>query len=396
MDRKLKVLFYVFFPGGGIGKYSHEVLSAMHTLRSDNADARVICMPTYEWCESAEYPVQSSLMAISHRRPVLRKLRFLVAQWVNPVRLCQAAFRWKPDWIHFSNVNPLTYPFWRLLLKATKAKVAITAHDVRRQKGILNLRWEHMQLKRMYQDAALLFVHGEEQAADLIEFANVPERKIRIVPMGPFSYPTPASGNRQELRRKYQIDGDRRVVLFFGFIRDEKQLDRLIQALAQAENTGWHLLIAGNAGAAGHKPISYYQEQIAQLGVGNRVTFEARYIPDEEIPDLFRVADCLALPYSKRFTSQSAVLNVATQFQVPVIATPCPMFAEILAAFKIGILCEDDGQQGIADGLVAMSGALEQKEPFAFGCYESEFSWRRNAELTVKAYQSEVAECQVS
>ena len=72
------------------------------------------------------------------------------------------------------------------------------------------------------------------------------------------------------------------------------------------------------------------------------------------------------------------------------------MFAEILAAFKIGILCEDDGQQGIADGLVAMSGALEQKEPFAFGCYESEFSWRRNAELTVKAYQSEVAECQVS
>ena len=264
-----KTLFYAFFPGGGIGKYTHEVLEALSAHHAADVDFELVCQPEFEWLDQATYPKWPRLFSIKHAWAPLRKARFLIAQLLNPLRLASRARETKPAWIHFCNINPLTYPLWRSRIRRSGARLAATAHDVRRAKRIVHLGWENRQLARFYRDCDALFVHSQKQAEDLMAFAAVPAERIHVVPHGPYTFheaPHFAEMDKAALRRHYDLPDSTRVALFYGFIRDEKQLDVLLDAIAGGADD-WRLLIAGSSGAKGHKPVSYYADKIAALGL---------------------------------------------------------------------------------------------------------------------------------
>ena len=386
-----KVTFYAFFPGGGIGKYSHEVLEAVQTQQASRLDVELVCLPEFEWLEQASYKSWPRLFSIRHAWPPLRKLRFLLAQLINPRRLARHALASRSSWIHFCNINPLTYPLWRRAMRGTGAKWAATVHDVRRAKGILHLGWELKQLARFYRDCDALFVHSTKQADDLVAFAQVDRARIHTVTHGPYAFEEDvrlARLDTAELRQRYGLRTDKRVALFYGFVRDEKQLDVLLEALASGAED-WQLLVAGSGGAKGHRPISYYADRVEALGLGGRVRIEARFIPDGETPALFRLADCLVLPYSSRFSSQSGVLNIAASYDTPVMATPCPSFAELLADHAIGHVCTGDDVAAVRDGLQELSRMLDQGTTFDFSAYREAYGWDKNAAVTTKVYLEE-------
>jgi glycosyltransferase involved in cell wall biosynthesis len=385
-----KALFYAFFPGGGIGKYAHEALEALRAHHRDDVEIELLCQPDFAWLSEAKYPTEPTLFSIKHRWPLLRKARFLLAQWINPWRLAKRAKQTNAAWIHFCNVNPLTYPFWRGRMRRTGAKLAVTVHDVRRAKGILHLGWELKQLARIYRDCDALFVHSHKQADDLVDFAQVVRARVHVVPHGPYAFHEAAALaalDKKALRHRYELPEKRRLALFYGFVRDEKQLDVLLEALARGAED-WDLMIAGSAGAKGHKPIQYYDDRIAALGLRERVRLDARFIPDEETPALFRMADCLVLPYSTSFSSQSGVLNIAAGYDTPIMATPSPSFAEILGACPIGHVCEGDDADAIRAGLETLGDLLDEGAEFDFDAYRAAYSWAENARRTVEVYDS--------
>ncbi|MGC6487219.1 MAG: glycosyltransferase family 4 protein [Planctomycetota bacterium] len=388
---KQQVTFYVFFPGGGIGKYSHEVLATLQAREAGRLDLELVCLPEFAWLPEASYPTWPGLFSIRHAWPPLRKLRFLLAQVVNPRRLAQRARGSRSAWIHFCNINPLTYPLWRRAMRETGAKWAATVHDVRRAKGILHLGWELKQLARFYRECDALFVHSSKQADDLVSFAQVDRSRIHKVAHGPYAFVEDealARLDRTALCRRYGLDPDRRVALFYGFLRDEKQLDVLLGAFA-AGAEGWQLLVAGSGGAKGHRPVSFYADRIAALGLTDRVRLEGRYIPDGETPALFRMADCLALPYSTKFSSQSGVLNIAASYDTPVMATPCPSFTELLAECPIGHVCDGDDVRAVRRGLERLGALLDSGARFDFAGYRRAYGWDENAAVTAAAYLGE-------
>ena len=116
---------------------------------------------------------------------------------------------------------------------------------------------------------------------------------------------------------------------------------------------------------------------------------EARFIPDGETPALFRLADCLVLPYSSRFSSQSGVLNIAASYDTPVMATPCPSFAELLADHAVGHVCTGDDVAAVRDGLTELSRMLDQGITFDFSAYREAYGWDKNAAVTTKVYLEE-------
>lgn len=381
-SRTIKVCFYIFFPSGGIGRYTNEL---MRTLAGEGGlSVEAICSPDYAWLGSDAYSTWANLKSISHPFPPIRRLRFLVGQFVNPARCVGHADRSGADIIHFSNINHLSFPYWKRKLENTNLRVAVTVHDVRRRKAIVNGTWETAQLKAFYNFADALFVHSRYQASELADFAGVPSNKIYVVPHGPYEHGEPTD-TRDQLRANMGFRPDEHVALFFGNIRDDKNLDGFIRAMSKT-SPELRLIVAGR-GESRHRSVSYYRRLANELGVSSRTTFISRYIPDAEVADLFTLSDWIALPYHDTFTSQSGVLNVAAHYSRPVLVSSAPVLKETVDACDIGAAAHGDSVEAISDGIDTMGRLVRDGHEFDFDSYRETFSWKCNAECALQVYR---------
>lgn len=149
-----------------------------------------------------------------------------------------------------------------------------------------------------------------------------PHADVRCVPHPVptiFAPPPPAA----EARRKYGISADELVLLFFGHVRPYKGLPVLLRAMPQIlGQRACRLLIAGEF----YEPRERYDRLVAQLDIGEQVTIVDRYLPNEEVPEVFAAADVCVLPYVS--ATQSGVAKVAYGFGKPVIVTDVGGLAE--------------------------------------------------------------------
>lgn len=379
----MRVSFYAFFPGGGIGRYMHEVLCAFPEWT--NLDFELICAPEFEWTSSARYPVWPGLSCLSHNRPVIRRYRFIDRQFRNPIAAIRRAKETGSGILHFSLANHISYWMWEHFLTRSGLKITATVHDVRRGKAILNKRFEDTQLARFYRSADALFVHSPVQVHELESFAAVDPSRIHVLPHGPYAFPVPQR-TRQHVRADWGFAADSLVGLAFGTVRDDKNLSGLLHALTLVPQN-IKLVVAGRA-ASGHAGVSAYRELSHRLGLDQRVIFADRYIPDEEVGEFFVAADWVALPYLSSFTSQSGVLNAAMHFRRPVLVSPAPALRETVTSVDVGVASEDDGPSGIAEGIRCIYDRLHDSHVHDFEGYLRLNSWRANVERTYSVFQN--------
>lgn len=150
-----------------------------------------------------------------------------------------------------------------------------------------------------------------------------------------------------EARRLAGVPAEGRYVLFFGFIRDYKGLDLLLDAMAdnRLKELGVKLIVAGEF-YGDPKP---YMEQIERLGIADRVVLKTDFIPDHEVNRYFCAADMVAQPYKS--ATQSGVTQIAFHFEKPMLVTRVGGLPEIVPDGKVGFVVEPDARQ-IADALV--------------------------------------------
>lgn len=376
--RKIRVVFYVALPAGGIGKYTDQLLQRL--VLYPDLDVQVICLPEFHWRNNTSYQTRPILASISHRIPLVRRFRFLCGQILNPRRLSSILRRERPDVVHICNVHHLTYPLWAAELKGSGVVCVYTVHDVKRARAIVNHNWESRQLKRFYQDCDALFVHGVAQGLELEQYAGVSAKRIHQVPHGPTYYGRSRGiTERLNCRQRLGVSSDVSLVLFFGFMRPEKNLCGFLKAFSISRSKSV-LLVAGQG------DFQTARDLANDLGLGDRVRWEQRHIDDTEIPDLLAAADWIALPYLPQFTSHSGVFNLAAAYHRPVLATPTVSFKEVLAHYDLGVLCDGFTPQHIAAGIARLEQRLEARASFDFGSYTDYYSWERNAEITAAVY----------
>lgn len=115
-------------------------------------------------------------------------------------------------------------------------------------------------------------------------------------------------------REQLNIPKDKKVLLFFGLIRDYKGLDMLIESLSLLPEE-YHLIIAGES----YGDFAKYDYLIKAASLEKRVSTFLKYIPDDEVKWYFSAADVCVLPYKS--ATQSGVTAVSFQFDLPIIAT---------------------------------------------------------------------------
>lgn len=136
-------------------------------------------------------------------------------------------------------------------------------------------------------------------------------------------------------------------ILFFGFIRQYKGLDLLLEAFADERLRQFplKLIIAGEF----YENPEPYLHLIAKLKLDNFVELRTVFIPDNDVRNYFSVSDIVAQPY--RTATQSGVSQIAYHFDKPMLVTNVGGLAEIVPHGKVGYVVDVEPKQ-IADALV--------------------------------------------
>ena len=150
------------------------------------------------------------------------------------------------------------------------------------------------------------------------------------------TYGTPVS--KAEACTALGLDPAADYVLFFGFIRDYKGLDLLLEAWAmlksQGKTAGKKLLVGGEYYGNKEK----YDNLIQSLGLQDDIVLHDRYIEETEVKNYFCASDLVVQPY--RSATQSGVTQVAYHFGTPMVVTNVGGLAEIVPDGKVGYVVD--------------------------------------------------------
>lgn len=186
--------------------------------------------------------------------------------------------------------------------------------------------------------------------------------------------------DKQEARAKLGIEPGRKVLLFFGLIRDYKGLDFLIEAMTELDDT-YLLLIAGEV----YGKFDKYKDMIYEKRLKNRISLHLKYIPDNELPLYFSAADVCVLPY--RSGTQSGIVAVSYHFGLPVIVTDTGGLKEMVTEGKTGHVVSEPNPMLIADAAAKL---LENEDKAKYSQniekFKQERSWENFARSLLDFY----------
>ena len=134
------------------------------------------------------------------------------------------------------------------------------------------------------------------------------------------------------------ISSEDNYILFFGFIRDYKGLDLLLEALAlrKVGSQDVKVIVAGEFYSNEEK----YLNLIERLGIEESVILKTEFIADDEVRYYFSAADVIVQPYKS--ATQSGVTQIAYHFEKPMIVTNVGGLSEIVPHGVSGLICEPD------------------------------------------------------
>jgi len=210
--------------------------------------------------------------------------------------------------------------------KLSKDAVVITILDnvIPHEKKFFDKAFTKYFLKRNTAFVAM----SEKVKNDLLSL--MPEAKHRVIPHPLYNH----FGNIEDkiqAREKIGIKPDKKTLLFFGFIRDYKGLDLLIDAFAELDES-YQLLIAGEV----YGSFDKYNNLIKNNPRKDDIHAHVKYISDAEVPLYFSAADLCILPYKS--ATQSGITGISYHFELPMIATDVGGLAEIIHHKKTGLI----------------------------------------------------------
>lgn len=154
----------------------------------------------------------------------------------------------------------------------------------------------------------------------------------------------PAKIERNEAQKALKLDASKKTLLFFGFIREYKGLDLLIQAMNHLDEN-YQLIIAGEVYGSFEK----YQQLIDSSNFKNNIHLFNKYIGDDEVTTYFSAADVCILPYKS--ATQSGITSIANHYDLPIIATNVGGLKETIHHLKTGIIVEQPEIEHISNAI---------------------------------------------
>jgi glycosyltransferase involved in cell wall biosynthesis len=248
----------------------------------------------------------------------------------------------------------------------SRPPLVLTAHDVlprEPRRGQLDAQ------RRLYDRFDAIVVHSEHGRRRLTGELAVDPSRVHVIPHGVFEHLAGEDGEPP-------APADRRVVLCFGLMRPYKGIDVLLDAWHGVEDA--ELWIAG-------MPRMDIAPLLAAAPPNAR--FFPRFITDGELPDYFRAADLVVLPY--REIDQSGVLFTALAFGKPLLLSDVGGFPEIAQTGAARTFPAGDAQalRGALRELLEDPASLSALAERARAAAQGPYSWSAVAARTLELYE---------
>ncbi len=176
---------------------------------------------------------------------------------------------------------------------------------------------------------------------------------------------------KPEAQQKLGLTTGGSYLLFFGFIRKYKGLHLLLDAFAepQVQALGCKLIVAGEF----YEDAQPYLDQIAQLGIQDKVMLSNDFIPNTEVSTYFCAADLVVQTYLD--ATQSGVTQIAYFYNKPMVVTNVGGLAELVPDGKVGYVVDVD-KVAVANAIVRYYQEQKEQEMVANIAIEKQkFTW---------------------
>jgi len=155
--------------------------------------------------------------------------------------------------------------------------------------------------------------------------------------------------SKQDACKKLGLDAAKKYILFFGFIREYKGLDWLLEAMAdeRIRKAGIELIAAGeyyNKDAEANNNAIIEKHQLQKV-----VHLTTDFISNSEVRYYFSAADLVVQPY--KHATQSGITQIAFHFEKPMVVTNVGGLAEVVPDGKVGFVAEPN-VKSIADAIL--------------------------------------------
>jgi glycosyltransferase involved in cell wall biosynthesis len=261
------------------------------------------------------------------------------------------------------------WPHW-LMARLKGVKYAANLHDPVRSYVVGPQWWHRLSVRLAYWPLDFVLVHEQ-----MSEPSPVP-RCVRTVqvPHGLYEI-AGAVPDASAVRREWGVKDGQKVFLAFGYVRDGKNLNLAVRALAQVPEA--FLVVAGSVASAKDKSFAFYRELAKELGVVDRCRFFEGFVVDEALGKYFAGADFVLLTYASSFHSQSGVLNIAARARKPVLASASPSaLIQSVKNYSLGITVVPDSLEAIVAGMRSLIASPSQPR---WEDYEAASTWGTNA-----------------
>ncbi len=293
-----------------------------------------------------------------------------------------------PDVIHVQYLpmlmSPLPIDLWFIkLCRRRGPKIVLTVHDLLpHDTGETHKQTFH----DLYRIVDGIICHSDSIRTRLQAEFSVPEKKISVIPHGPFFYDLPAAAPEETLR-SFDLEPGKLLVLWQGIIFPYKGIDLLLDAWQQVEvnNVDACLLIVGTGAPEFAEQI---REQIARLGL-KHVKLHLRFVSAEELVALYRAADIVVYPY--RAITTSGALATGLALGKTIVASDLTVFRELLTDRKNALLVDPRNSAALAAALMELSGSFLLRQQLAESVQAMDFgdrSWQFIGKKTLEAYEN--------
>lgn len=383
----LRIVQIETFGRGGLAHYVHNLAGA---LAGRGHDVTLVTAEGYEF-EGRPLPPGMRVVPVIARATrrgrtvlpagalaVVRKAEALA----DAVMVARLVRRLGPDLVHLHCTNQIALAYL-ILLRAAGVPVIVTAHVVTAHE---RSRFQDAVHRRLHRLSPRIIAHSTFDRQRLIDEFAVEPGRVRVLPHGDYGFfaSGAAAVDPVAARRSLGLDREAEVALFFGYIREYKGLDLLLEAwpAIAAARPRARLVIAGD-------PVQLEASRREELlAAARRVGAIARfaYVPFTEVSRYFAAADALVLPY--RAVSQSGVLFLALALGLPVVATRVGALPEVLDDGQSAILVEPESPAALAAAVGRTLGDPVLRATLAAGGRQvaARYSWPSIAAATEAAY----------
>lgn len=182
--------------------------------------------------------------------------------------------------------------------------------------------------------------------------------------------------NRDSARAKLNLS-DKKVILFFGYIKPYKGLELLLNAFPMILKNlpEAHLLIVGEV----YGEDRVYFDLIETLKIQDKVDFHNKFVKNEEVEIFFKAADVLALPYLT--ATQSGVVQIAYDFGLGAVCTPVGGLPELVINNKTGCVAKDISEEAFTEAIIEYFKIDQASLKKNIETENKKYSWQKFTEL---------------